>query len=371
MLIVPTASAAKALSAQGRGAGRGPLDRGRRAAPALCARPRRRRRRRSPAALAGATRRQRRLAGRRHRPRRHGARALPTSSREPRRRQALRWSETRPGQEALGAVGRRRHRRPPRCAGAARRGRPRATASLHAMSARGQRLGEAPFTFGAGETRALATFDLPLELRNQVTRVEIAGERSAGAVTCSMPARSGTASASSRAPRASRRSRCWRRSTTSSGRCSRSRRSPRAKTPISPPSSTALIKRNVSRADAGRHRHAAARHQGAGRAVGEEGRRARALRRPAAGEGRRRSAARALAARRPHAGRRAVLGDAAAAGALRRRQPVRRPARRRRRCWSTAGAGRSGRARPRGESVGAPEGRHAARHRGASAATAR
>ena len=50
------------------------------------------------------------------------------------------------------------------------------------MSARGQRLGEAPFTLGAGDTRALATFDMPLELRNQVTRVEIAGERSAGAV---------------------------------------------------------------------------------------------------------------------------------------------------------------------------------------------
>jgi len=30
---------------------------------------------------------------------------------------------------------------------------------------------------GAGDTRALATFDMPLELRNQVTRVEIAGER--------------------------------------------------------------------------------------------------------------------------------------------------------------------------------------------------
>jgi hypothetical protein len=50
------------------------------------------------------------------------------------------------------------------------------------MSARGQRLGEAAFALGAGETRALATFDMPLELRNQVTRVEIAGERSAGAV---------------------------------------------------------------------------------------------------------------------------------------------------------------------------------------------
>ena len=36
-----------------------------------------------------------------------------------------------------------------------------------------------------------------------------------------------------------------------------------------------------------------------------------------------------------------------------------------------AGAGRSGRARTRGEGVGAPEGRHAARHRPPSAATAR
>ena len=54
---------------------------------------------------------------------------------------------------------------------------------LHALSARGQRLGETPFKLEAGETRALATFDLPLELRNQVTRVEIAGQRSAGAVS--------------------------------------------------------------------------------------------------------------------------------------------------------------------------------------------
>lgn len=53
---------------------------------------------------------------------------------------------------------------------------------LHAFSARGQRLGEVPFQFGAGETRTQAVFDLPLELRNQVTRIEIAGEPSAGAV---------------------------------------------------------------------------------------------------------------------------------------------------------------------------------------------
>ncbi len=54
--------------------------------------------------------------------------------------------------------------------------------SLHAFSARGQRLGETAFRFGPGETSSQAVFDLPLELRNQVTRVEIAGEPSAGAV---------------------------------------------------------------------------------------------------------------------------------------------------------------------------------------------
>ncbi|HEX6001980.1 MAG TPA: DUF4159 domain-containing protein, partial [Hyphomicrobiaceae bacterium] len=54
--------------------------------------------------------------------------------------------------------------------------------TLHALSGRGQRLGSVPFTLGAGETRAVASFDLPLELRNQVARIEIDGERSAGAV---------------------------------------------------------------------------------------------------------------------------------------------------------------------------------------------
>ena len=54
---------------------------------------------------------------------------------------------------------------------------------LHALSSRGQRLGEAVFHFDSVAARVMATFDLPLELRNQVTRVEIAGERSAGAVS--------------------------------------------------------------------------------------------------------------------------------------------------------------------------------------------
>jgi hypothetical protein len=62
-------------------------------------------------------------------------------------------------------------------------GGPARDGSINAYSARGERLGEAPFKLGAGATSAKATFDLPLELRNQVARIEIASERSAGAVS--------------------------------------------------------------------------------------------------------------------------------------------------------------------------------------------
>jgi hypothetical protein len=54
---------------------------------------------------------------------------------------------------------------------------------VHAFSARGERLGEATYKIRSGETSATVTFDLPLELRNQVARIEIPGERSAGAVS--------------------------------------------------------------------------------------------------------------------------------------------------------------------------------------------
>ncbi len=54
---------------------------------------------------------------------------------------------------------------------------------VHAFSARGQRLGEAPFELAAGKLTTTVPLELPLELRNQVARVEIAGERSAGAVS--------------------------------------------------------------------------------------------------------------------------------------------------------------------------------------------
>jgi hypothetical protein len=51
-----------------------------------------------------------------------------------------------------------------------------------ALTGRGEPLGEAHFTMKPGEHEATASFDLPLEIRNQVARLQIKGERSAGAV---------------------------------------------------------------------------------------------------------------------------------------------------------------------------------------------
>ncbi len=59
---------------------------------------------------------------------------------------------------------------------------PQHSGFVHAFSAKGQRLGEAPFNLAAGTTETGITFELPLELRNQVTRLEIAGQGSAGGI---------------------------------------------------------------------------------------------------------------------------------------------------------------------------------------------
>ena len=53
---------------------------------------------------------------------------------------------------------------------------------VKAVTGRGEPLGDAQFTVGDGAREATAKFDLPLEIRNQVARIEIAGEHSAGAV---------------------------------------------------------------------------------------------------------------------------------------------------------------------------------------------
>ena len=53
---------------------------------------------------------------------------------------------------------------------------------VKALTGRGEPLGEASFTLPQGARETRAHFELPLEIRNQVARLEIAGERSAGAV---------------------------------------------------------------------------------------------------------------------------------------------------------------------------------------------
>ncbi|HYB05518.1 MAG TPA: DUF4159 domain-containing protein, partial [Methyloceanibacter sp.] len=53
---------------------------------------------------------------------------------------------------------------------------------IKVVTGRGEPLGEVPFTLPQGSRETKAQFDLPLEIRNQVARIEIGGERSAGAV---------------------------------------------------------------------------------------------------------------------------------------------------------------------------------------------
>ncbi len=53
---------------------------------------------------------------------------------------------------------------------------------VRALDQKGSPIGEARFAFAAKEREAEAVFDLPVELRNDIARLEISGERSAGAV---------------------------------------------------------------------------------------------------------------------------------------------------------------------------------------------
>jgi hypothetical protein len=57
-----------------------------------------------------------------------------------------------------------------------------ATGTVRALDLKGLPLGEAPFAFKADDRETDARFDLPVELRNDIARIEISGERSAGAV---------------------------------------------------------------------------------------------------------------------------------------------------------------------------------------------
>ena len=192
---------------------------------------------------------------------------------------------------------------------------------VRAVTGRGEPLGEATYTIGEART-ATATFDLPLEIRNQVARIEIAGEHSAGAVYL-LDARSqwhrvGIVSGESReaaqpllsplyyvkralspTPTSSRRARAMSRTPFMTWS---SRRSRPSCWPISA-SWWPARKRSSS--------------------LGQVGRRAHPFRRTTARARRRRAAARGLAPRRPLAWRLAVVEHAAAARAVRRQSPFR------------------------------------------------
>jgi Domain of unknown function (DUF4159)/Aerotolerance regulator N-terminal len=54
--------------------------------------------------------------------------------------------------------------------------------TVRGLDQKGSPIGEARFGFAPGERETEASFDLPVELRNDIARLEISGERSAGAV---------------------------------------------------------------------------------------------------------------------------------------------------------------------------------------------
>jgi hypothetical protein len=56
------------------------------------------------------------------------------------------------------------------------------TGTARALDLKGLSLGDASFTFKTTERETEARFDLPVEIRNDITRVDVVGERSAGAV---------------------------------------------------------------------------------------------------------------------------------------------------------------------------------------------
>jgi Domain of unknown function (DUF4159)/Aerotolerance regulator N-terminal len=53
---------------------------------------------------------------------------------------------------------------------------------VRGLDQKGSPIGEARFAFAPGERETEASFDLPVELRNDIARLEVSGERSAGAV---------------------------------------------------------------------------------------------------------------------------------------------------------------------------------------------
>ena len=292
-------------------------------------------------------------------------RALPESHRRLRNRLAVRRRRYRtrhripgrPGQDDRRAHADDLRRRRAAAAGAGRRGKRRGeddgegaahrtAASPPAWCARSTpraRRSAKPVTLSAPQDRETeAAFDLPVELRNDIARLEIAGERSAGAVQLL--------------------DKRWRRRADRRRlrRDQRHRAAAAGLDLLSHPRAVAVRRRAARRprraaagdraiprpeaADdrAGRCRHAVAGNPRAPQRLDRPGRRAGALRRPAPGAGRRRSGAGQAAPRRPQPRRQPDLGKAAASGFLRRRRPVRRPCGAEGHHRQPAGAGRTG-----------------------------
>ena len=197
---------------------------------------------------------------------------------------------------------------------------------IRALDLKGLPLGDARFTFAAGERETTAEFDLPVEIRNDIARLEIAGEHSAGAVQLL--------------------DKRWRRRTIGivSGATADTAQPLLASTyylsrALGPFADIRLAERvapgeavkqfldqNVPMlilADVGTSPATCA----IASRLDRSGRRAGAVRRPAPRRIRRRSGPGEAPARRPHARRLAELGQAAAARRLCAREPVRRHAR--------------------------------------------
>ena len=214
-----------------------------------------------------------------------------------------------------------------------------AAGTVRALEPKGSPIGEAHFSFGLQDRETEAAFDLPVELRNDIARLEISGERSAGAVQLL--------------------DKRWRRraigivsgssSDTAQPLLASTFYLTRALAPFADvrlgdkgapqQAITQFLDQKLPMIVHGRCRNAVAGNARTAQRLDRPGRRAGALRRPPAGASRRRPRAGQAAQRRPHPRRQPDLGEAAASRSLRRRRPVRRRSRCRRtspstaRCW--------------------------------------
>ena len=236
---------------------------------------------------------------------------------------------------------------------------------VRALDPKGLPLGEAPFVFKGNERETEANFDLPVEIRNDIARLEVAAERSSGVVQLldkrwrrrSIGVITGSTADTAQPLLASTfyLSRALESVRRRAARRARLARRVGAAVPDAEPAD----------ADPRRRRQCRGRRARAARQMDRRRRRAGALRRSAACGGGRRSHSGEAAPRRAHARRFALVGAAAATRGVRAREPVQRHAGAERRDRDAAGAGRAG-LRPDRPHLGDARRRHAAGDGGAA-----